>query len=185
MITPEVGNFLLSDDGLNLREDILSWLEWRGEEPPGTDREITQGFVVLMKSSPPFRALADYRLAKGKVVVGRRLVPKLLRPDSLFIAALSIGPRCRIQHGHSTWIMGTIGSDFTIRHNCTVGKHRGLPTIGDRVEMGTGSVIYGKVIIGDDVKIAPCVAINSDIPSNSVVRPAVNVIIQRKASSEA
>jgi len=180
MITAEVGNYLLSEEGFDLREDIASWLDWRGEEPPETDREITRGFVLLMRAAPPFRALVDYRLAKAKVVVGRRMAPKLPRPDSLFIAALSIGPRCRIQHGHSTWIMGTIGSDFTIRHNCTVGKHRGLPTIGNHVEMGTGSVIVGKVTIGDNVKIAPCVAITSDVPSNSTVRPMPYVITPRK-----
>jgi len=181
MFPEEVVNFLMSDEGFSLREDITSWLEWRGGDHPCGKQEVIQGFESLMKSLPPFRALVDYRLARAKVVEGQRLLPKLARPDSLFIAALSIGPRCRIQHGHSTWIMGTIGSDFTIRHNCTVGKHRGLPTIGNNVEMGTGSVVYGKVTIGDNVKIAPCVSVNRDIPSDCVVTPAPFVIKPRKA----
>ena len=41
--------------------------------------------------------------------------------------------------------------------------------IGNKVWIGTNSVIVGKITIGDNVLIAPNSFVNFDVPSNSIV----------------
>ena len=49
------------------------------------------------------------------------------------------------------------------------GSRKGVPVIGNKVWIGVNSTIVGKIIVGDDVLIAPNSYINCDIPSHSVV----------------
>ncbi|TPV33368.1 serine acetyltransferase [Paucihalobacter ruber] len=67
-----------------------------------------------------------------------------------------------------------IGKNCNIAHLTTIGRanrgiHKGCPTIGDKVWIGTGSVIVGKINIGNNVLIAPNSFVNMDIPNNSLV----------------
>lgn len=66
-----------------------------------------------------------------------------------------------------------IGRNCNIAHNVTIGTARGeregSPKIGDFVWIGTGSVIVGNIIIGNDVLIAPNSFVNFDVPDNSLV----------------
>ena len=67
-----------------------------------------------------------------------------------------------------------IGDNCNIAHTITIGQAnrgntKGCPVIGNNVWIGTGSVIVGKIIIGDNVLIAPNTFVNGDVPSNSLV----------------
>lgn len=68
-----------------------------------------------------------------------------------------------------------IGDDCIIRHGVTLGNAgRGVtpdeaPRVGSGVSIGTGSVIVGKVTVGDDVQIGPNVVIYTDIPAGATV----------------
>lgn len=67
-----------------------------------------------------------------------------------------------------------IGKHCNVAHGVTIGmanrgKSRGAPTIGDKVWIGTGSVIVGKITIGDNVLIAPNSYVNVDVPPYSLV----------------
>lgn len=67
-----------------------------------------------------------------------------------------------------------IGKNCNIAHLTTIGQsnrgeRKGCPTIGDYVWIGTGSVIAGKINIGNNVLIAPNSFVNTDIPNNSLV----------------
>jgi serine O-acetyltransferase len=64
-----------------------------------------------------------------------------------------------------------IGSDLYCFHNVTIGNDykTGIPKIGNNVFIGTGSVILGKITIGDNVVIGANSFVNSDIPANSLV----------------
>jgi serine O-acetyltransferase len=67
-----------------------------------------------------------------------------------------------------------IGKNCNIGHCVTIGQtnrgpRKGCPTIGDRVWIGAGSVLVGKITIGSDVLIAPNSYINMDIPPKSLV----------------
>lgn len=67
-----------------------------------------------------------------------------------------------------------IGENCNIAHTITIGQanrggSKGCPVIGNNVWIGTGSVIVGKISIGDNVLIAPNTFINADVPSNCIV----------------
>ena len=67
-----------------------------------------------------------------------------------------------------------IGEFCNINHNVTIGRQnrgfrKGSPKIGNKVWIGTGSVIVGNIIINDNVLIAPNSYVNFDVPSNSLV----------------
>jgi len=73
-----------------------------------------------------------------------------------------------------------IGENCTLTHLVTIGQanrgeRKGCPKIGNRVWIGAGAVVVGKIVIGDNVLIAPNSYVNFDVPSNSIVtgNPAV------------
>lgn len=73
-----------------------------------------------------------------------------------------------------------LGDNCTIANVLTIGQTNrgskaGCPKIGNKVFIGTGAVLVGKIVIGDNVLIAPNAYVNFDVPSNSIVsgNPAV------------
>jgi serine O-acetyltransferase len=73
-----------------------------------------------------------------------------------------------------------LGDNCTLSHIVTIGqinrgKKTGCPKIGNRVFIGAGAVVVGKIVIGDNVLIAPNAFVNFDVPDNSIVigNPAV------------
>ncbi len=71
-------------------------------------------------------------------------------------------------------VRAEIGNNCTLGHIVTIGQmnrgeKKGCPKIGNRVFIGAGAVIVGKIIIGDNVLIAPNAYVNFDVPSNSIV----------------
>ena len=69
---------------------------------------------------------------------------------------------------------GSIGENCTIEQNVTLGiagrgEERGLPTIGNRVFIGAGSMIVGKITIGDDAYIFPGSVVTRSVPPRAVV----------------
>ena len=78
-----------------------------------------------------------------------------------------------------------IGANVNIATGVTIGqenrgKRQGYPTIGDKVWIGSNSVIVGKINIGDNVMIAPNTFINFDVPSDSIVVGSPAKIIPNK-----
>lgn len=83
-----------------------------------------------------------------------------------------IGPGLRIFHGYGLVVHGgvTIGSGVTLKHHTTIGAtNRGVPTVGDNVEIGVHSVILGPVHIGDQVTIGAGSLITRDVPHGATV----------------
>lgn len=179
LIPEEVIAFVLSDEGFDLREDVKSWRNWRRLPVDDTPALMTEALWSLWTLHPEFRSLADYRLrASQRFAAAPAILPNYRRATDLYFYPESLGPRCRIQHGHSTWIMGRIGSDFMVRHNCTIGHHptRGAPTIGNTVSVGTGAVIFGNAVIGNNVSIGPNAVVDGDVPDDHLVfapRPVI------------
>ena len=67
-----------------------------------------------------------------------------------------------------------IGENCYLSHGITIGqtnrgKLQGVPVLGNRVWMGTNSVVVGNIKIGDNVLIAPNAFVNMDVPANSIV----------------
>ena len=69
---------------------------------------------------------------------------------------------------------GSIGENCTIEQSVTLGiagrgTERGLPTIGNRVFIGAGAMIVGKITIGDDAYIFPGSVVTRPVPPRAVV----------------
>jgi serine O-acetyltransferase len=91
-------------------------------------------------------------------------------------ATATIGRRLCIEHHGCIVIHGNsvIGDDCLIRHGVTIGnKGRadpfGAPTIGDRVELGAGAKVLGRIRIGNDVIIGANAVVVKDVPDFAVV----------------
>ena len=82
-----------------------------------------------------------------------------------------------------------IGDNVNLAPNVVIGqtnrgKNAGVPAIGNKVWIGAGAVIVGKIIIGDDVLIAPNSYVNFDVPSHSIVIGNPGVIHHRENATE-
>ncbi|HZE59754.1 MAG TPA: DapH/DapD/GlmU-related protein [Burkholderiales bacterium] len=69
---------------------------------------------------------------------------------------------------------GSIGENCTIEQNVTLGiagrgEERGRPTIGNRVFIGAGAMIVGKITIGDDAYIFPGSVVTRPVAPRAVV----------------
>lgn len=87
-----------------------------------------------------------------------------------------IGPGFIIRHvgGIAINVDAVIGKNVEILQGVTIGserrgKRQGSPCIGDNVWIGSNAVIVGKVVIGNNVLIAPNAYVNFDVPDNSIV----------------
>lgn len=88
---------------------------------------------------------------------------------------VKLGRRVRIWH-HSGMVLHaeSIGDDVQIRHNTTFGVARihdneNLPIIGNRVDIGCGACILGRVHIEDDAVVGANAVVIRDVPVGAVV----------------
>ena len=96
---------------------------------------------------------------------------------------VEIGQRLDLPHGGFGVVMHkdtVIGDDAVIFHNVTFAN--GGARIGDRVYIGTGTVIVGEVKIGNDVVIGANTVVNSDIPDGATVVGQTGRIIKQQSS---
>lgn len=87
----------------------------------------------------------------------------------------SIGKRLCIEHFGCIVIHGSsiIGDDCIVRQGVTIGNRHleypyDAPIIGNRVNIGAGAKILGKVVIGDGVAIGANAVVLTDIPAGYV-----------------
>ncbi len=80
--------------------------------------------------------------------------------------------------GHSGGIiisgLATIGENVNISQEVSIGiaghgENRGVPIIGDNVYIAPGAKIFGKIRIGNNVKIGANAVVYKDIPDNAIV----------------
>lgn len=98
-----------------------------------------------------------------------------------------IGKRLIIEHSGAIVIHGNavIGDDCIIRQGVTIGNRRlddpfGAPNIGNRVNIGAGAKILGRVFIGNDVEIGANAVVVHDIPDGATAVGIPARIIPRK-----
>lgn len=101
---------------------------------------------------------------------------------------VQVGRRLKIAHqgGIVVHPNAVIGDDCTIRQGVTIGAtrdvgyERDFPTIGDRVSIGAGAAVMGRLRVGDDVMIGPNTVVMSNVAAGSiVVCPAPRVMTRR------
>jgi serine O-acetyltransferase len=88
----------------------------------------------------------------------------------------TIGRRLTIEHHGCIVIHGAtiIGDDCLLRHGVTTGNTGsddpfGAPIIGDRVQIGAGAKILGRVHVGSGAIIGANAVVVHDVPENAVV----------------
>lgn len=115
---------------------------------------------------------------------GTRYLARLFELLSYLIGSNAISAKASIGEGTKFYHRGVgcivhfntvIGKECTIFANVTLGSKwsDGLckgeaPTVGDRVMIGTGSVIVGNITIGDDSIIGANAVVTKNVPENSI-----------------
>lgn len=140
---------------------------------------------ILAKSEyrlPQIKYLRFYRLAQvAQNTIWNRFFMYLLRRYSFKTGiglyenmnipkGLIIGHEGRIVINEDARFCGNI----FLTHGVTIGrdirgKRKGAPTFGKDVCIRCNSTVVGKIVIGDDVLIAPNTFVNFDVPSHSIV----------------
>jgi GT2 family glycosyltransferase/serine acetyltransferase len=137
------------------------------------------------RTRPGYRALRVYRFGVWRMGVK----PKVLRAplsvlyrwayrrcrDRLGIElpySAKIGRRVVFEHQHGIVVHGNsvIGDDCVLRQGVTLGNRRldqpfDAPTLGNRVNVGAGAKILGKLTIGDDAVIGANAVVLTDVPA--------------------
>lgn len=138
-----------------------------------------------------FQAVLFYRLARwfkarripffgpmcsrlGTFVTGAEISP-----------SAEIGPGLRISHGVGLVVGGyaKIGSNALLLHGVTLGspaeaRVEEMPVVGDRVFLGAGATLIGRIVVGDDVVVGANAVVTRNVPTGSRVRVAAAVIAQ-------
>ena len=112
-----------------------------------------------------------------------KFVPDLIKKRMLNKYSCEISPYAEIGEGfrvyHSVGIV--IGKDVIIGRNCevfqnvTIGSNRKerngrlMPIIGDNVQIGTGAVVVGAIVVGDNARIGSNSYVDKDVPPNAFV----------------
>ena len=157
--------------------------------------------VKIIFGYTSFRAVLHYRIAN--LILN---TPRFREENENFSAILSsrgkllsgadihykssIGNRLILDHGVGTVIgeTSTIGDDCYILGGVTLGASgiagnslgKRHPTIGNRVQIGAYSRLFGDVTIGDDVFIGPNCVITEDVPARTKVTLKSNLQVHKE-----
>ena len=101
--------------------------------------------------------------------------------------ASEIGEGFYIGHYGGIFIAGDakIGKNVNVSQDVTIGvsgqgNNRGCPVIGDNVYIAPGAKLFGKINIGNNVKIGANTVVHKDVPDDSLVVSDSMKIIPRK-----
>lgn len=106
----------------------------------------------------------------------------LRRVPDCKLQCANCGGAVNVHHGWGTIVLADkIGENFSVYQNVTVGYGKdGKPTIGNHVSIYSGAVVFGKIKIGDHVRIAANTVVRTDVPDHSLVYGNPAVIVSQK-----
>ncbi|MHA7813992.1 MAG: serine O-acetyltransferase [Phycisphaerales bacterium] len=137
---------------------------------------------------PGFRAVAIYRFGVWRMSIRSRV---LRAPFGVVYRCLfryvrnhygielpysaRLGRRVVFEHQSGIVIHGcsVIGDDCIIRQGVTLGVRNeqqlsDAPVLGDRVSIGAGAVLLGKIQVGDDAQIGANAVVLTDVPERAI-----------------
>jgi serine O-acetyltransferase len=137
--------------------------------------------VLQLLLSPELRLIVLFRLYSWLDDHGARLLAYVVysftraRTGCDLPIGARIGPGLKMDHRSDIVVGASVvaGSDLTIYNGVSLGKRRPpsdeMPTIGDRVTIGTGAKILGAVTVGDDAVIGANAVVLADVAPGSTV----------------
>lgn len=166
----------------------------------GKRRGFRRGFVAFLKY-PGFRFITICRLTKyARRHPFWRLVSPLLVAYYFWLReklgyqisyGSNLGGGFYLPHFGAIVVNPkvSIGENCYLSHNVTIGKvhageKAGVPEIGKDVFIGVGSVLIGKITVGDNTAIGPNSVVIDDVPANSFVAGAPAKVVSSKGARE-
>lgn len=138
------------------------------------------GFVTRLKNpsyTPIFWYRLSFYLATSKTAPLWKLPVNVIMRRMEIKYGIRIPPRVPIGPGLAIWHSGltvlhydsVIGSNCNLRQGVTIGhagrgENKGVPVLGNRVDVGVNAVLIGKITIGDDAVIGAGAIIRNDVP---------------------
>ncbi len=117
-----------------------------------------------------------------RIVTFMDVLYQLLNLAVQIIWGIEVPRRATIGSGFCIGHFGgiTISSEAVIGKNCSLsqgvtigvsgqGEKSGVPVIGDEVYIAPGARLFGKIRIGNNVKIGANVVVHKDLPDNAIV----------------
>ncbi|VXD11307.1 Serine acetyltransferase [Planktothrix serta PCC 8927] len=160
-------------------------------------------YLVLTKQG--LWALAEYRFSHWvRTKVQIPMIKQILKTVGFIwhkiieiIAGIDIPATTQISKGFYIGHFGgiIINQDVKIGENCNIsqgvtigvggrGENSGCPVIGDRVFIGPGAKIFGKIKIGNDVAIGANAVVTKDLPDQAVAVGIPAKIVSYKGSKD-
>lgn len=159
--------------------------------------------IIGCSRSPGVHAMITFRF--GQWLLHQNILFKIvLTPIYLFLYrrdrlwGIEIPRKTHIEEGFYIGHYGgiTISAKAKIGKNCNIsqlvtigvsgqGEKQGAPTIGDNVYIGPGAKLFGKIKIGNNVKIGANAVVHKDVPDNAIVvmDPGFSILYYQNASS--
>ncbi|SEO46110.1 serine acetyltransferase [Mucilaginibacter sp. OK283] len=149
--------------------------------------------VVLFLIKKSVRIVLLYRVL-NHFYYKNRFVYYLLTPIGIYYRLMTnrycidlpvktrIGKGLKLNHAYSIVVnqRTVIGENVYLGHNITIGSNGNqIPSIGNNVEVFTGSIIVGNVTIGDNVKVGAGSLVIKSIPANSIVVSAPCTLLKQ------
>ncbi len=136
-----------------------------------------------------FWALLVYRFGHARFVIKNKIIRApwtilyvILHKLTEIFCGISIGSTARIgrrltiEHHGCIVIHGdsVIGDDCLIRHGVTLGNTGykdlyGAPTLGNRVQIGAGAKLLGRITVGDDAIVGANAVVTRDVAEHAIV----------------
>lgn len=152
------------------------------------------GLIKGLFTGNGFYAVLHYRIANWLYRHHIKFLPDVITFRNIRRHGCEISPVATIGGGiliHHT--MGIVigcfvhaGRNLEIFQNVTIGSNRKekagrvMPLIGDNVTIGSGAVVVGPIIIGNNVSIGANSYVDKDIPDNAIVAGIPAKIIRYK-----
>lgn len=142
------------------------WRPWYGIKYP------TLAWLRKLRLAEYMMNTAQGRLGKAIGLLFRLRARSAGKRLGFTIPPNVFGPGLRLPHWGTIIVndKAVVGARCTL-HPCTVlGVYEGgVPTLGNDCYIGAGAKLYGAIMIGDRVRIAPNAAVGASFPADQVI----------------
>lgn len=127
-------------------------------------------------------AIFFYRISRWLYIHHIPLLPKLITLLIFLVYNSKVPYQAQIGKGTKLGYGGIgvvihkntiIGNNCVVSQQVTLGggnsRYPGVPIIGDNVHISHGAVVFGGIVIGNNVKIGANAVVNKPVPDNAIV----------------